>query len=76
MTSQSETFSFIMSLPEMTLEDSFFGNEMVGQEEVGEGDVGGGIQRVQTAWLCLGLTAERPWLDQEGHFCPFLHKWT
>ena len=31
-------------------------------------------RRVQTAWLCLGLLVERPWLALEGPFMSFLAK--
>jgi len=34
------------------------GQEQVGQGEVGQGEASRGIQRVQTAWLCLDLTVE------------------
>ena len=36
------------------------------------GEVGGRIQRVQTAWLLLGLAVERPWLELGR---PFLLLW-
>ena len=52
-----ETFSFMMSLPTMSLGD-----------RMGQGEVGG----VQTAWLCLGSAVERSWLALGGSFLSFL----
>ena len=49
----------------------FFGDiGSVLAERAGQGEVGWFTDRVQTAWLCLGLALERPWLALGGPF-PF-----
>ena len=42
-------------------------------ERAGQGEMGGCTQRVQTAWLLLGLATESPWLALGG---PFLSSFT
>jgi len=56
----SYNFPLVMSLGTMR-----FGSALVGQ-----GEVGWCTQRVQTAWLLLGLAVQRPWSALGG---PFLY---
>ena len=57
-----------MSLPAMSL-----GSVRV--ERVGQGEMGGCTQRVQIAWLCLGLGEICSCWSSVGHLSPPLHKW-
>ena len=62
-----ETFSFMMSLPAMSL-----GLRFCVSRKGGTGEVGGCTQRVQTAWPRLGSSLEATWLALGGPFLSFL----
>ena len=58
-----DTFSFMMSLPAMSL-----GLRFCVSRKGGTGEVGGCTRRVQTAWPRLGSSLEATWLALGGPF--------